>query len=211
VDERRYAMSLYSKYVLPRLLHHGMASPYLTPYRAELLPHAHGRVLELGFGSGLNLPYYPSHLQELHAVEINAGMLTLAQPLLAQSPLPVHAHLLSAENLPFAGASFDTIVSTWTLCSIANLPRALAEVHRLLKPDGLFLFVEHGLSPEPPVQRWQHRLTPLQKVIADGCHLDRDIAALVAAAGFRFTDLRTEYVAGTPKIAGYFYVGMATR
>lgn len=120
-------------------------------------------------------------------------------------------HVLNAEQMPFEEEAFDTIVSTWTLCSIPQIRHALAEVYRVLKAEGQFLFVEHGLSSEPAVQKWQHRLTPLQKIIADGCHLDRNIEVLITEAGFKFTALRKEYVAGSPKVAGYFYIGIATK
>jgi ubiquinone/menaquinone biosynthesis C-methylase UbiE len=135
----------------------------------------------------------------------------LARKNLAQSSIQVIYHLGNAEQLPFLEAHFDTVVSTWTLCSIPQVERALAQVYRVLKPNGQFLFVEHGLSDEPGVQQWQHRLTPFQKMIAGGCHLDRNMETLIAAAGFRFSQLRKEYAPGSPKIAGYFYIGIATK
>ena len=204
-------MGIYSQYIFPRLMNWSMSGRHLAPYRAALLQHARGKVLELGFGTGLNLPYYPAHIGELHTVEVNAGMQKLAQKRIHHSPIQVHFHRLNAEQLPFEEESFDTVVSTWTLCSIAHIRQALAEVYRVLRPAGQFLFVEHGLSPEPAVQQWQHRLTPFQKVLANGCHLDRNIEALVQEAGFTFVELRKEYAAGSPKVAGYFYIGVAAK
>jgi ubiquinone/menaquinone biosynthesis C-methylase UbiE len=204
-------MGLYSAYIFPRLMNWGMSQDVITPYRAEILSHARGKVLELGFGTGLNLPYYPAPIHELHAVEVNAGMRSLARKNLALSPIQVIFHLLDARQLPFADERFDTVVSTWTLCSILHIRQALAQVYRVLKPGGQFLFVEHGLSHEPGVQKWQHRLTPIQKVISGGCHLDRNMEALIAEAGFKFDHLRKEYAPGSPKIAGYFFIGIASK
>jgi ubiquinone/menaquinone biosynthesis C-methylase UbiE len=204
-------MGLYSSYIFPRLMNWGMSVQAIVPYRQEILSHARGKVLELGFGTGLNLPYYPAHVRELHAVEVNAGMHPLARKNLARSPIQVTFHLLDAQQLPFADEGFDTVVSTWALCSIPHIRQALAQVYRVLKPDGQFLFVEHGLSHEPGVQKWQHRLTPVQKLIGGGCHLDRDMEALISQAGFSFRQLRKEYAPGSPKIAGYFYIGIASK
>jgi ubiquinone/menaquinone biosynthesis C-methylase UbiE len=204
-------MGLYSRYIFPRLMNWGMAVKTIIPYREEILAQARGKVLELGFGTGPNLPYYPSHIRELHAVEVNEGMGSLARKNLVRSPIRVIFHLLDAEHLPFPDEHFDTVVSTWTLCSIPQISLALTQVYRVLKPDGQFLFVEHGLSNEPGVQKWQHRLTPFQKVIGGGCHLDRNIEALIEEAGFKFRQLRKEYAPGSPKVAGYFYIGIASK
>lgn len=203
-------MGIYSQFISPRLMNLFMSAKVILPYRAELLQHVRGKILEVGFGSGLNLPHYPAHIHEINTVDVNKGMKKLAQKNIAQSPIRVNFHILDAEQLPFSNASFDTVVSTWTLCSIINVSQALAEIYRVLKPEGQFLFAEHGLSNEHNVQKWQHRLTPIQKLIADGCHLDRNIEALIAGAGFRFTHLQKEY-AGSPKVASYFYIGVACK
>ena len=204
-------MGIYSKFIFPRLMDLGMSGKVTTPYRQEVLRQARGKVLEIGFGSGLNLPYYPAHIQELDTVDVNEGMNALARKNLARSSIAVSCHVLDAQRLPFLDASFDTVVSSWTLCSIARVDQALAEVYRVLKPGGRFLFVEHGLSPDADVQKWQHRLTPLQKWVADGCHFNRNIERIIGAAGFRIEHLRKEYAAGIPKVSGYFYIGTATR
>lgn len=203
-------MSIYSQLISPRLMNLFMSVKAFPPYRAELLQHVQGKILEIGFGSGLNLPFYPSHIQKIHVVDVNKGMRDFAQKNMTRSPIQVNFHIQDAEQLPFQNASFDTVVSTWTLCSIVEVSKALREIYRVLKPNGQFLFAEHGLSNEPSVQKWQHRLTPIQKFISDGCHLNRNIEALIAEAGFRFTQLRKEY-AGSPKVAGYFYIGIACK
>jgi ubiquinone/menaquinone biosynthesis C-methylase UbiE len=203
-------MGIYSQFISPRLMNLFMSIKAIPPYRAELLQHVRGKVLEVGFGSGLNLPYYPAHIGEIHTVDVNKGMKDLAQKKINQSSIRVNSHVLDAEQLPFPSGSFDTVVSTWTLCSIAGVNNALSEIHRVLRPGGQFLFAEHGLSHELKVQKWQHRLTPIQKLIADGCHLDRNIELLIEKAGFKFIKLRKEY-AGSPKVAGYFYIGIASK
>jgi ubiquinone/menaquinone biosynthesis C-methylase UbiE len=204
-------MGIYSQYIFPRLMHWGMSVKTFTPYRAEILSYARGKVLELGFGTGLNLPYYPKQIPSIQAVDVNEGMKALAIQNMALSSIPVHLHVLNAEQLPFADETFDTVVSTWTLCSIPNVTKALTEVYRVLRSQGQFLFVEHGLSPEPAVQKWQHRLTPLQKVLADGCHLDRNMEELIQEAGFQFSTLRKEYAPGFPKTTGFFFIGTARK
>lgn len=188
-----------------------MSGEKMAPYRANLLRHAQGKVLELGFGSGLNLPFYPPTIHEIHALEVNKGMQPLARKNINRTSLPVHYHSLDAEQLPFPDNFFDTVVSTWTLCSIEHVSQALKEASRVLKPNGKFLFTEHGLSNEPRVQKWQHRLTPIQKILAEGCRLNRNIEGLIADAGFKFIELQKEYMADEPKIAGYLYIGIAAK
>ena len=156
-------MAIYSKFIFPRLMHRGMSVKSFTPYRKKILSHARGKVLGLEFGTGLNLPFYPASVTAMHAVDVNEGMRFLAAKNIALSPIEVHLQVLDARQLPFADEYFDTVVSTWTLCSIPNVSQALREAYRVLSTEGRFLFVEHGLSHEPAVQKWQHRLTPIQK------------------------------------------------
>jgi SAM-dependent methyltransferase len=176
-------MGLYQKFILPRLIDVAMRNKEVTARRAELIPKASGAVLEIGIGSGLNLPFYPSAIVELFC--------------------------RSAEELLFGDGSFDTVVLTWTLCSIRHPVRALAEIKRVLKPDGRLLFVEHGLSPDPKVQAWQHRLTPMWKRIGGGCHLNRKIDDLIRPAGFRIVELQTTYLPG-PRPMSFTYQGIAS-
>ena len=204
-------MGFYSRVIFPRLVDFVMRGPHLTELRKALLAGASGEILEIGFGSGLNLPHYPPAVRKLTAIDANPGMSALAQKRIAVSSIKVDQRVLDAERLPFAQRSFDTVVSTWTLCSIADIDQALREIHRVLKPEGRFLFIEHGLSAEPAIQKWQHRLTPLQKKMADGCHLDRDIAAIIARNGFKIAHLDRFYMKGAPRIAGFTYQGAALK
>jgi ubiquinone/menaquinone biosynthesis C-methylase UbiE len=188
-----------------------MSGPEFAEYRKQVLGEAQGEVLEIGFGTGLNLAYYPRTVQKISTVDPNPGMNSLALKKIKASHIQVEQHIMSSEQLPFADGSFDTIVSTWTLCSIGKVEQALREMRRVLKPEGRFLFIEHGLSPDPKVQVWQHRLTPLQKKLADGCHFDRNIKQLIEQQGFHFQSLKEFYVEGFPKYSGYMYQGSATR
>jgi ubiquinone/menaquinone biosynthesis C-methylase UbiE len=187
-----------------------MSDPIFSQYRKEILSEVSGEVLEIGFGTGLNLLYYPSDIQKLVTVDPNPGMNRLAQKRIEASKITVDNRVLSGENLPFADNSFDSVVSTWTLCSIPKVEQAVEEIYRVLKSGGKFYFIEHGLSNEPKVQVWQNRLTPIQKIIADGCHLNRNIRQIVEK---QFKNLTVEefYAPDSPKIAGYLYKGVAIK
>jgi ubiquinone/menaquinone biosynthesis C-methylase UbiE len=188
-----------------------MATPVLRDLRPMVLAPAQGHVLEIGFGTGLNLPHYPETVRHLTAVDVNPGMVRRARRRIAESSIPVDHQVADVASLSMADATFDTVVSTWTLCSIPAVEQALAEMHRVLKPGGTFLFVEHGLSDDAGVQRWQRRLDPIQRVIADGCHLTRRVGQLVEAASFRIEALREFYLDGAPRAYGYTYHGVATK
>ncbi|MEB3292071.1 MAG: class I SAM-dependent methyltransferase [Synechococcales bacterium] len=203
-------MNLYSRYVFPRLLDLAMSSEALAKHRRSLLADVQGHVLEIGFGTGLNLPYYSSAVTHLTTVDPNPGVNVLAQRRVAESVIPVEFHLLWSEALPFGGDTFDCAVSTWTLCSIPQVEQALQELYRVLKPGGKFFFIEHGLSPDPQLQIWQNRLTPLQKIIADGCHLNRNMRSLVTSI-FSQVQLSEFIEPSLPKIGGYFYQGIAVK
>lgn len=159
------------------------------PLREQVCSGLSGRVIELGFGSGLNVPYYPATVTSVSAVEPADLGWKLAAGRLAEARVPVERAGLDGQRLPFPENSFDTALSTWTMCTIPDIDAALAELRRVLVPGGTLHFVEHGLSPDPKVQRWQHRLDPLQQKIAGGCHLNRDIATLIRAGGFEIRDL----------------------
>ena len=203
-------MGWYSQFVLPRLLDRVMSGPALSRYRQALLAGVEGEILEIGFGTGLNLPYYPPQVRKITTIDVNEGMNAIAQRRIDAAAIAVDNRILSGENLPMADNTFDSVVSTWTLCSIAKVEQALAEIHRVLKPGGKFIFIEHGLSDDPKIQVWQNRLTPLQKVIGDGCHLNRNIQALVEGQ-FEHVSLETFYGKDLPKIGGYLYKGVATK
>lgn len=203
-------MGVYSRWVLPRLLDWTMTGQPFAQYRQQVLADVSGEVLEIGFGTGLNLAYYPATVSSLTVIEPNLGMGAIAAPRLAATDLPVNSLPLRGEQLDLPSDRFDYVVSTWTLCSIAGLDQALQEIHRVLKPGGKFVFIEHGLSPDPTLQTWQHRLTPLQKRIADGCHFDRAIADLIQPH-FASLAVDTFYAENVPKIGGYFYQGVAVK
>ena len=173
-------------------------------------PGSTGEVLEIGFGSGLNIPYYPAGLKRVQAVDPAAAGRKLAAGRAGACPVPIEYIGADAAALPVADASVDHVLSTWTLCTIPDAMRALAEVRRVLRPGGAFRFVEHGLAPDPGVARLQQRLTPLQRRAFGGCHLDRRIDQLVAAAGLELTRLDTYYMKG-PRPLGYTFEGIAIR
>lgn len=203
-------MGLWRTIIFPRLLDACMAGPF-EQYRRPIVAQATGQVLEVGFGTGLNLPYYPPYITRITALDANPGMFPVAQKRIAAAPIPVDAMVGNGEHLAFADHAFDTVVSTWTLCSIPDAHQALREIYRVLKPGGRFVFVEHGLSWEPQIQAWQHRLTPVQKRLADGCHLDRNIETLVTSLAFELEHLDQFYADETPRVFGALYVGVARK
>jgi len=203
--------SWYGRFLFPRLCDVLLNRPVVACQRRELLAQAGGKILEIGFGTGLNLPCYPRDVRQLTTVDPNPGMSRLAQQRLKKSRIAVDQRLLGSEQLPFAADTFDCVVSTFTLCSIADVGRALAEARRVLKSGGRLLFLEHGLSPEPGVQHWQRRLNWLQGRLADGCRLDRDMRALLAIQPWSSLAVATFYLEGAPKTHGYLYRGTAMK
>ena len=189
-----------------------MARPSIAQQRRHVIGQARGRVLEIGFGTGLNLPFYTSDVERLVAIEPNAGMGRWTRERVGAAKIPVEQHRLAAGGrLPFEDGSFDTVVSTWTMCSIRDVAGALAEAHRVLRGHGRLLFVEHGLSPERGVAKWQRRLTPVFKLFGDGCHLDRDIEAIVRESPFQVEVMDRFQLPDTPKVGGYTYRGVARK
>lgn len=204
-------MGLYSRVIFPRLMDWTMSADVMEQHRQQVLARARGKVLEVGFGTGLNLPFYPATVEQLTALDTNPGTLAIAERRLAKTAIPVEKVTLNGESLPMVAASFDTVVSTWTLCSIARVSQALDEIYRVLKPDGKFLFVEHGLSPDRSVRVFQNRLNGWQKAIADGCNLNRNIPRLIEDADFQILELESFYAKGLPGFMGYFYKGIAQK
>lgn len=200
-------MGLYENRILPRLIDWAMRTGELAPYRARLVPRARGRVLELGLGSGLNLPLYRPQVERVIGLEPSAELLRRAGDLAVRAARPVHRLRATAEAIPLATASIDTVVMTWTLCSLRDARAGLREMRRVLRPDGQLLFVEHGLAPEPGVAAWQHRLDPLWWRVS--CHLDNPVERLLAEAGFRFLELRSGYLGSGPKIVTFMTEGVA--
>jgi ubiquinone/menaquinone biosynthesis C-methylase UbiE len=204
-------VGFFSQVIFPRLCDFLLNKSLLTRHRRGLLATAQGDVLEIGFGTGLNLPYYPRGVRKLTAVDPNPGMHRLAQKRIKQTRMEVDQQVLGGERLPFEDSRFDCAVSTFTLCSIEDVAQALREVYRVLKDGGKFLFLEHGLSPEPQVQKWQHRLNWLQVRLANGCHLDRNMKALVAVQPFASVEVEEFYLERTPRTHGYLFRGFATK
>jgi ubiquinone/menaquinone biosynthesis C-methylase UbiE len=203
-------VGFYARWILPRLTDLCMRNSEVQRYRARVVPQAHGRVLEIGIGSGLNLPFYGATVTRLYGVDPSAPLLAMSRGRADSAPCPFDLIACGAEALPLDSGSVDTVVMTFTLCSVAEPLQALAEMRRVLKPGGLLLFAEHGLSPEPRVARWQRRLTPAWRRIAGGCHLDRDVDGLIDAAGFVFDALSTGYARG-PRPMTFVYSGRARR
>ena len=203
-------MGFYSDIIFPWGIDLMMSGSPFSEYRKELLKHISGEVLEIGFGTGLNLAYYPESVTKLTVIDPNQGMNRYAKKRIESSVIPVENKVLGGENLPMNDNSFDAVVSTWTLCSIPNIEKALSEIYRVLKPGKQFYFIEHGLSDETPIQVWQNRLTPLQKIIADGCHLNRNMKQLLKTQ-FDQVQIEEFYAEDMPKIAGYMYQGIATK
>jgi SAM-dependent methyltransferase len=189
-------MGFYRDHIVPPLIDLVMRNPEARRRRAVVVPRARGRVLEVGLGSGLNLPYYSREVTALVGVEPSAKLVAMTRRKLDGIPFPVELVERSAEELPLDTASFDTVVTTWVLCSIPEPLRALREMRRVLAPGGQFLFVEHGLAPDAGVRTWQRRLNPLWRRISGGCNLDRAIDDLLARAGFRLATLDRFYLAG---------------
>jgi ubiquinone/menaquinone biosynthesis C-methylase UbiE len=180
----------------------------LLPYRERVLSAAEGRVLEIGIGSGLNLPFYPARVSEIVGLEPVPRLAAMARRASGHSPFPVVFVEGSAEAIPLDDSSVDTVVTTWTLCSVPEVERALGEMRRVLKPSGRLLFAEHGQAPEARVRKWQDRLTPAWKYVSGGCHLNRPIGALIENAGFDIEVLETGYMQG-PRPMAFIYEGRA--
>jgi len=201
-------VSVYDRWILPRLTHFVMRSQMLADYRARAVAAASGDVLEIGMGSGLNLPFYGQKVRRVIGVEPSAPLVRIAEEGARRVSVPVDFLLISAEELPLPDSSVDTAVTTWSLCTIPDPVKALREVRRVLRSSGQLIFVEHGLAPESGVATWQNRLTPLWCRCAGGCHLNRPIADLVREAGFVITNLQTGYMS-RPKFASFMYDGTA--
>jgi ubiquinone/menaquinone biosynthesis C-methylase UbiE len=204
-------MGVYAKYLLPRIIDLSMRNKETARLRAAWIPHARGEVLEIGIGSGLNLPFYSHDVQRVYGVDPSVELQRMARKRRMAEPTKLEFLLQSAEErLPLPDSSIDTAVFTWTMCSIADASKALLQVNRVLKMSGRLIFVEHGHSPDLGVAVWQERLTPLWKRIGGGCHLNRKIDELISAAGFRIAELNKCYLPG-PRPMTYTYQGFAER
>lgn len=202
-------MGVYERRLLPRLVDLAMRNKEATRYRTKTVPAAAGRVLEIGIGSGLNLPFYSSEVTHLYGLDPSPELLALAQRKRFDGPFPVEFVLGSAEGIPLERRSIDVVVSTFVLCTVPDATKALREAARVLRPGGTLLFAEHGQAPDAKVVSWQRRLDPLWSRIAGGCHLTREIDRLILEAGFRMAGLERNYAKG-PRPFSYMYCGRAS-
>jgi SAM-dependent methyltransferase len=202
-------MGIYRERVLPRLIDVACGAKQSRPLRERVCAGLHGQVVEIGFGSGHNVPFYPDTLERVAAIEPSELGWKLARDRVSASPVTVERSGLDGQSLPFPDDTFDTALSTWTLCTIPDPVLALTEVRRVLRPGGTLHFVEHGLAPDERVRRWQHRLEPLNKRVAGGCHLTRPILDLLRTAGFSVADVDVFYEPGAPKSLAADSLGVA--
>lgn len=204
-------MGYYTSTVLPRLIHATCGSARIRRLRARIIPPARGRVLEVGIGSGLNLPYYdPAVVTELYGLDPSPELLGIAAQAVGSSLIAPRWIRRNVEDLPLESASMDTIVMTFTLCSVALPQEGMRQMVRVLKPGGTLIFCEHGAAPNPALRRWQDRLTPIWKLLAGGCHLNRDVTGLLTCCGLRITALETTMIRKW-WLAGFLFHGTATK
>ena len=202
-------MSLWARHVVPGLIERAALSPTILEERRRWVPRAHGRVLELGVGSGLNLAFYdPARVAAVTGIDPSPPLLRRAAPRATRARVPVTLVEGAAERMPFDPGAFDSALVTYSLCSMAEPARALAEVRRVLRPGGELIFVEHGVAPDPGTRWWQQRLSPIWRRVAGGCRLDRDVPALLRDAGFAIDELTAGY-SGTVRVMSYTYQGTA--
>jgi ubiquinone/menaquinone biosynthesis C-methylase UbiE len=202
-------MGIYGEQVLPRIINVACGMKTLRPLRQRVCEGLHGQVVEVGFGSGLNIPFYPAAVSGVAAIEPADTGWKLAGKRLAGAGVTIQRTGLDGQSLPLPDDSCDVALSTWTLCTIPDVPAALREIRRVVKPGGTLHFLEHGLAPDEGVRRWQHRLEPMQKRLFGGCHLTRPIADLLTDAGFTITEIDVFYEEGAPKPVGALSLGTA--
>jgi ubiquinone/menaquinone biosynthesis C-methylase UbiE len=203
-------MGVYADHVLPRIINVACGAKVGRPLRERVCAGLHGDVVEIGFGTGHNVPFYPGAVARVAAIEPSALSWKLARDRVAASPVAVEQSGLDGQSLPFDDDSFDSALSTWTLCTIPDPVLALTELRRVLRPGGTLHFLEHGLAPDDRVQRWQRRLEPLNKRMCGGCHLTRPILELIRTAGFRVDEVDVFYEKGAPRPMAADSLGVAT-
>lgn len=204
-------MGLYDKHILPRFINLACGTKPISHQRRKVVPQASGRILEIGIGPGLNLPYYDTNKVEMvYGLEPSSDMRKLAGNRVRQVPFKVEFIDLPGEEIPLENNSVDTVLLTYTLCTIPDGLSALKQMKRVLKPGGRLIFCEHGAAPDKSVEKWQNRINPMWKPIAGGCNLNRKIPQLIEESGFKIETMDSAYIPGTPKIAAYNYWGAAT-
>ena len=203
-------MGIYEKYILPRLLNCACSSKQINIQRKKVTPHASGKILEVGIGSGLNLPFYDkSKIIELWGIDTSKELNTMAKNVAKNEKLSVNFIISSAEEIPLPDNYFDTVLITYTMCTIPEAIKANNEIRRVLKNDGKLIFCEHGLSPDDNIKKWQNRINKFWSKIAGGCNINRNIPSLIKKSGFKVIEIEEMYIPKTPKIAGYNYWGYA--
>jgi ubiquinone/menaquinone biosynthesis C-methylase UbiE len=204
-------MGFYSRIIFPRFYDCLVDKPFWGKYRQQQLASVHGEILEIGVGTGLNLPHYPSHVRKIVTADPNPGMNKRLQRRIDETGIEVDERIISSESLPFDEATFDCIVSTITLCSIQDVQQAVSELFRVLRPGGRIHFLEHGICPDPKVAKWQRRLNWCQQRLADGCTLSLDVPRLLSTQPFSTVEIDNFYMEQTPRTHGYMYRGVATK
>jgi ubiquinone/menaquinone biosynthesis C-methylase UbiE len=205
-------MGFYENRILPKLIDVACATPPILKQREKVVPQAEGRILEVGMGSAINVPFYDaSKVEMVWGLEPSEGMRRKAARRIADAPFPVEWLALPGEEIPLDNDSADTVLLTFTLCTIPDFAKALGQMRRVLKPGGRLLFAEHGAAPDESIRRWQERLNPIWKRLAGGCHINREIPQAIEAGGFKVESLDTMYLPGTPKVAAFQYWGFATQ
>jgi len=205
-------LGLYDKYILPKFLNCACGSNPINYQRQKIVPLAKGKVLDIGIGSGLNIPFYNSNkIDRVIGIDPSHELISLAKGLANDSTASIELVIGSAESIPYPDNFFDTVLVTYTMCTIPNVAVANKEMWRVLKDDGRLIFCEHGLAPDKKISKWQNRIDPFWGKIAGGCHLNRDIQALITDAGFSFESLDKMYIPSTPKIAGYNFWGVGKK
>ena len=205
-------LSFYDKYILPKFLNCACGSKPINYQREKIVPLAEGTVLDVGIGSGLNIPYYnKSKIKCLYGLDPSIELLNLAKSLAKKNELEIEFLECGAEAIPLPNDSIDTVVITYTLCTIPDTQLSNQEIMRVLKPNGKLLFCEHGLAPDINIAKWQKRINPIWNKIAGGCNLNRDIPELIRSSGFKISNMEEMYLPSTPKFAGYNYWGVAKK
>ncbi len=203
-------MGIYDRYLLPHVIHLACGTKPILKQRQKVVPHAEGRILEIGMGSGINIPFYdPAKVEKVWGLEPSEGMRVKASDAVAAAPFELEWLGLPGEEIPLDDDSVDTVVLTYTLCTIPDYAKAVQQMRRVLKPGGKLLFSEHGKAPDSKVQRWQNRINSTWGKLAGGCHLNRDIPAMLREGGFNIKEMDSMYMPSTPKVAGFTYWGYA--